>query len=67
MAESNETVASLDVDTPLHQQDSGDEDDDILRQTTQPAAVNTISKSSLRSRWLVLGLTCVVMTGSYYA
>mmetsp|Transcript_10852 Transcript_10852/g.23980 ORF Transcript_10852/g.23980 Transcript_10852/m.23980 type:complete len:664 (+) Transcript_10852:70-2061(+) len=24
-------------------------------------------KSSLRSRWLVLGLTCIVMTGSYYA
>ena len=24
-------------------------------------------KSSLRSRWLILALTCVVMTGSYYA
>ncbi|KAL9188886.1 hypothetical protein ACHAXT_011376 [Thalassiosira profunda] len=25
------------------------------------------TKSSLRSRWLVLGMACVVMTGSYYA
>ena len=26
-----------------------------------------LKKSSLRSRWLVLSLTCMVMTGSYYA
>jgi len=26
-----------------------------------------MKKSSLRSRWLVLGMTCIVMTGSYYA
>ena len=26
-----------------------------------------LKKSSLRSRWLVLGMTCIVMTGSYYA
>ncbi|KAL7535563.1 hypothetical protein ACHAXR_006570 [Thalassiosira sp. AJA248-18] len=42
--------------------------------TSAAAANNTVSaqgqfpkKSSLRSRWLVLGLACVVMTGSYYA
>ena len=30
-------------------------------------AQNHLKKSSLRSRWLVLGMACVVMTGSYYA
>mmetsp|Transcript_13297 Transcript_13297/g.21624 ORF Transcript_13297/g.21624 Transcript_13297/m.21624 type:complete len:687 (+) Transcript_13297:1-2061(+) len=45
------------------------EDDASQRQPHRSAAAasRTQRKSSLRSRWIVLGLTCIVMTGSYYA
>ena len=44
-------------------------DDDEQNSTTQDASTtrHEFKKSSLRSRWLILALTCVVMTGSYYA
>ena len=43
--------------------------DDEQNSTTQDASTtrHEFKKSSLRSRWLILALTCVVMTGSYYA
>ncbi len=34
--------------------------------TTSPSST-ILRKSSLRARWIVLSLACVVMTGSYYA
>ena len=44
--------------------------DDEQNSTTNQSNTSTrheFKKSSLRSRWLILALTCVVMTGSYYA
>ena len=45
-------------------------DDDEQNSTTNQSNTSTrheFKKSSLQSRWLILALTCVVMTGSYYA
>ena len=45
-------------------------DDDEQNSTNTQSNTSTrheFKKSSLRSRWLILALTCVVMTGSYYA
>ena len=45
-------------------------DDDEQNSTTNQSNTSTrheFKKSSLRSRWLILALTCDVMTGSYYA
>mmetsp|Transcript_23101 Transcript_23101/g.46198 ORF Transcript_23101/g.46198 Transcript_23101/m.46198 type:complete len:616 (-) Transcript_23101:58-1905(-) len=56
---------NVDESNQLHY---GNNDEDFSHTLTQhqPAAMH-FSKSSLRSRWLVLALTCTVMTASYYS
>jgi hypothetical protein len=44
-----------------------DDDEQNSTNTQSNTSRHEFKKSSLRSRWLILALTCVVMTGSYYA
>eukprot|EP00584_Thalassiosira_punctigera_P022751 CAMPEP_0172574812 /NCGR_PEP_ID=MMETSP1067-20121228/136891_1 /TAXON_ID=265564 ORGANISM="Thalassiosira punctigera, Strain Tpunct2005C2" /NCGR_SAMPLE_ID=MMETSP1067 /ASSEMBLY_ACC=CAM_ASM_000444 /LENGTH=682 /DNA_ID=CAMNT_0013367447 /DNA_START=617 /DNA_END=2668 /DNA_ORIENTATION=- len=65
----NHCASSLDLDGGTDSLDDDDiMDEDRGRPRLHPVAPRTMPrKSSLRSRWLVLALTCTVMTGSYYA
>jgi len=46
---------------------NNDEDFSSHNIIQQPAAIMHLKKSSMRSRWLVLALTCTVMIASYYS
>jgi len=74
------SAASMDLDALIedYENDHDDEDDGMAvrdqatiskenaTSITSPSS-DMLKKSSLRARWLVLSLACVVMTGSYYA
>lgn len=75
------SATSMDLDARIeddYDDDHDDEDDGrAVRDQATVSKENSTSikspssdmlkKSSLRARWLVLSLACVVMTGSYYA